>query len=394
MLIKNFLVREGGWVKKAGVTTFNFYHPPTLKHGDRRKAGMWLELVKKVYPDDWRRIVTYCAHYVQKPQVKINHGLLMGGAPGIGKDLILVPLQRALGPWNFSEVSPQQILGRFNGFLKSVLMRVSEVRDLGEFNRFQFYEHCKVFLAAPPEMLRVDEKNTPEHYVLNCVGAIFTSNHLSDGVYLPADDRRHDVMWSELTQEDFEDGYWKRLYKFYDSGGDGHVAAYLRSFDLSKFDPKAPPVKTAAFWTIVDSNRAPEEAELMDVLDRLENPAAVTLEQVTNNAGFDTDFEKWLKDRRNRRAIPHRFEKAGYVPVRNDARGTGLWVIGGVRQVVYARNTLSIRDRLKAVTDMQRGAAEKQAQREAEVKERAVKAGEKRRPPVNFDGGHGPNARQ
>ena len=28
------------------------------------------------------------------------------------------------------------MLGRFNGFLKSVILRISEARDLGEFDRF------------------------------------------------------------------------------------------------------------------------------------------------------------------------------------------------------------------------------------------------------------------
>jgi hypothetical protein len=33
---------------------------------------------------------------------------------------LLEPVKRAVGPWNFHEVSPQHMLGRFNGFLKSV----------------------------------------------------------------------------------------------------------------------------------------------------------------------------------------------------------------------------------------------------------------------------------
>jgi hypothetical protein len=49
-----------------------------------------------------------------------------------------------------------------------------------------------------------------------------------------------------------------------------------------------------------------------------------------------------------RRVIPHRLEGCGYVPVRNDAADSGLWVINRTRQVVYAKATLSIRDRLKA----------------------------------------------
>jgi hypothetical protein len=38
---------------------------------------------------------------------------------------------------------------------------------------------------------------------------------------------------------------------------------------------EAPPPKTAAFWDIVDANRAPEDAELADTLDRLQNPNAI-----------------------------------------------------------------------------------------------------------------------
>jgi hypothetical protein len=53
---------------------------------------------------------------------------------------------------------------------------------------------------------------------------------------------------------------------------------------LSAFNPKAPPPKTPAFWDIVDANRAPEDAELADILDRLGNPAAVTLAKVIAQA--------------------------------------------------------------------------------------------------------------
>ena len=49
-----------------------------------------------------------------------------------------------------------------------------------------------------------------------------------------------------------------------------------------RFDPKAPPPKTPAFWDIVDANRAPEDAELADVLDKLGNPDATTLIQIAN----------------------------------------------------------------------------------------------------------------
>src|SRR5262245_23287490 len=284
-LIRDKLIIDGGWVDRNKVTTFNLYRPPTLKHGDAKKAGRWLELVERVYPQDHKRIVLYLAHRVQRPHDKINHGLVLGGAPGIGKDTMLEPVKHAVGPWNFKEVSPAQLLGVFTGFLRAVVLRVSEVRDLGDHNRYELYERMKTFLAAPPDVLRINEKYTPEYDALNVVACIMTTNHLTDGMFLPADDRRHHVCWSELTRDDFEEGYWKNIWDWYNSGGIANVAAYLAKLNLSKFNPKEPPPKTQAFWTIVDANRAPEEGELSDIIDKLGNPDAVTLHQVIEAAG-------------------------------------------------------------------------------------------------------------
>jgi hypothetical protein len=137
---------------------------------------------------------------------------------------------------------------------------------------------------------------------------------------------------------------------WYAQGGIGHVAAYLTKLDLSTFDPKAPPPKTPAFWDIVDANRVPEDAELADTLDTLKQPPAVTLEEIRNVA--PTEFGLWLGDRKNRRAIPHRLEQVGYVPIRNGTATDGLWKIGNKRQAVYARAELSFRDQHAAATSL------------------------------------------
>jgi hypothetical protein len=93
----------------------------------------------------------------------------------------------------------------------------------------------------------MDECNLREYSILNCLAVISTTNHNADGVYLPADDRRHWVAWSERTKEDFADGNWTKFWAWLNSGGDAHIAAYVRQVDLSMFDPKTPPPKTAAF---------------------------------------------------------------------------------------------------------------------------------------------------
>jgi hypothetical protein len=218
-------------------------------------------------------------------------------------------------------------------------------------------------------VLRVDEKHLREYPVPNVLGVAITTNHKTDGIFLPDDDRRHYVAWSDLTKDDFEADYWTKLWGYYEDGGYGHVAAYLAFYDLTGFDPKAPPPKTDAFWDIVDASRAPEDAELADVIDALSidedasgepvPPIAFTLakvlEKATELAPKDdhgnperNSFAAWLADRKYRRQIPYRFEQCRYSRVGNDAADDGLWKIKGKRQAIYALASLSIRDRLAA----------------------------------------------
>ncbi len=357
MVIRNRLVSDGGWIDRPGVTCFNLYRPPMVEPGDATKAERWLDHVQKVFGEAVaRHIVRWCAHRVQRPHEKVNHALVIGSRDqGIGKDTAIEPLKRAVGPWNFQEVSPQQLLGRFNGFLKSVVLRVNEARDIGEMNQYQFYNHMKAYTACPPDVLRVDEKNLPEHSIINCCGVIISTNYKTNGIFLPPDDRRHYVAWSDRTKEDFTEGYWSSLWGWYEDGGFRHVAAYLRELDISSFDPKAPPPKTEAWHAIVDANRAPEDAELADALDRLGNPPATTVAEIAAVTAADGTFFDWINDRKNRRAIPHRLEQCGYVPVRNSDRQNGLWVVNGVRQVIYAREELSPRDRYAAAAELVKG---------------------------------------
>jgi hypothetical protein len=225
VLIPDRLVVMGGWIERKGTTTFNHYKPPRIKPGDANKASLWVDHVRLIYPDDANHIITWLAHRVQRPGEKINHALVLGGAQGIGKDTLLEPVKLTVGPWNFQEVDPIQLLGRFNAFLKAVILRVSEARDLGESDRFSFYRHTKQYIAAPPDVLRVDEKHLREYYVFNVIGVIITTNHKTDRIYLPAGDRRHYVAWSNLTKDNFPPDYWNSLWGWYAAGGFEHVAA-------------------------------------------------------------------------------------------------------------------------------------------------------------------------
>jgi len=127
--IEGRLISEGGWIERPGCRVFNLCRRPIIVPGDAHEATRWLDHIERIYGEYTPHIVQWLAHRVQKPHEKINHALVLGGPQGIGKDSLLEPVKAAVGPWNFIEVSPQQLLGRFNGFLKSVILRVSEARE-------------------------------------------------------------------------------------------------------------------------------------------------------------------------------------------------------------------------------------------------------------------------
>ena len=342
LIVDNRLVCDAGWIDRKDCRTLNLYRPPHIGPGNANDVDPWLNLIRKIYPAHSERILDFLAHPVQHPHVKINHALVLGGPPGIGKDTILEPIKHAVGPWNFAEVSPKQLTGRFNPFVKSVILRVSEARDLGEVDKYSFYETTKTMWATPPDMLTVDEKNLKAHPVVNVLAGIITTNHRTDGLYLPADDRRHFVVWSNITKEDpeFAGDYWKNLWGwYYGENGIENVAAFLKARNLSNFNPKEPPEKTAAFWAMVDNARPTEEAELYDVLEEMFSPKAVTLEEVI--AAAEGQFRVWLSDRKNHGSIPHKLDRCGYIAFRNEGAGDGRWKMGGKNRTIYVKKVLS-----------------------------------------------------
>jgi hypothetical protein len=138
-LIADRLVVDGGFIERKGVRIFNMYRPPRIALGDANQAEPWVAHARKIFPREAEHCLHWFAHRVQRPGEKINHGLVLGGAQGIGKDTLLEPVKHTVGPWNFHDVTPVHLLASFNTYAKSIILRVNEARDLGETNRFKFY---------------------------------------------------------------------------------------------------------------------------------------------------------------------------------------------------------------------------------------------------------------
>jgi hypothetical protein len=375
MIIKDRLVYKTGWRTKQGANTFNLYLPPEPIGGDADKAGPWRQHGESVWGEHQQHIERWLAHRIQFPQVKINHGLVMGSPKqGIGKDSYLAPARRAVGEWNFGDVAATRAYEKFaneNSFLENVILRINEAHDLGD-KRFNFYERTKDWFAAPPETLMIRDLWIKQHPMFNLVGPIVTTNHLTDGLYLPPEDRRYYVAWSDRRPQDFTEQYWNDLWNWFEGGGLEHAARYLATLNVDDFDPKAPPPKTAAWDAIVNANMAPEGGELADLLDamgdddrwlggELKRPDAVT-PTTLKRAAASTNLElyKWFDDRKNRRALPHKLERVSYSVVRNLEAEDGLWLVTGKRESVYVRAEIKgVEERLSAVRRLQQAEQER-----------------------------------
>jgi hypothetical protein len=253
-------------------------------------------------------------------------------------------------PWNYRDIALSNLVSKNNEYVRAVILHVSEARDMGEqgrIDRYGLYDHVKSWLATPPDTIRVNEKYIREYWVWNSFGMVITTNH-RDALYLPADDRRHYVAFSERQTADFNAAYWNEFWRWYKDGGIAHVAAYLRQYDLAGFDPKAPPAQTPAFWHMADADRGDEYGELADVIDALGRPEALTLRQlIEKSPGLE-----WLLDRKQRARIKHRLEDCGYIAVRNRNADDGLWRANKKRQVIYARFSLALAQREIAAHDL------------------------------------------
>ena len=110
---------------------------------------------------------------------------------------------------------------------------------------------------SPPDVLRVDEKFVAAYYVPNIVGLVITTNHENDGIYLPSDDRRFYVAWSNSTKEEFV----RISSKVYGIGWSTRAARAMsppiwRNATCRNSTRRARPIHTPAFFDIVDAGQS------------------------------------------------------------------------------------------------------------------------------------------
>lgn len=351
-VVEGYVVAAGGLTKEPGRRIYNRYRPPMRTIGNAQATLPWTAHVAKMYPDEAEAIMDWLAFKVQFPGVKVNHALVLGGIEGIGKDMMLDPMRLGVGAWNFKEVAPSMLSGRFNQHAMAVVLRVNEAHDLGEGQtRRKFYEITKTLIAAPPEVLPIDQKGIEVYMVPNVVGVIITTNHKHD-LYLPKSDRRHLVAWSNKTPTDMGGArYFNGLMKWLENGGRENVVQFLLERDLRKFDAKAPPRQTKAWRTIVAVSQGYEEEDAEDAFEALGKPDAVTWQDFVLKAGPRVTE---LLEKNNTRAVANIIDQAGYERIDNPANGRGRWRVLDMWIKIYVRKGLTENEKSRAADILHR----------------------------------------
>lgn len=204
----------------------------------------WLELVAFLLPDPIERetALNWLSAVVQRPNEKPNWHLVLGSTGfGMGKDLMLEPVRRAIGRSNAASIQPEQLLGAWTDWYES--KRLIVVAEMQSFGKRELETKLRPYLAAPPNYISINRKHMNTYEVPNIAAFIFLTNK-PDALPISQGDRRYFVTWNDGLPRSEE--YYRDLVAWLENGGCDKAAAWLMSRDIAAFNFKGRAPQTEA----------------------------------------------------------------------------------------------------------------------------------------------------
>lgn len=194
-------------------------------------------------------MINWMAFTLQRPAEKINHGIILGGSEGSGKDWLLTPLKRAMG-FDHRTIEGEELLKEYNNYvIGTKYLHINEV-ELGD-NReaLRISNKIKPMLAGPPPTLRIREMYAGAYEVRNLVNVTMATNSRMP-LRLTEVSRRLYCLWSDFKVKDSRGivkpqwvEYWDKMWRWMNNDGWKYCVDYLMAHDVSNFNPGAhPPV--------------------------------------------------------------------------------------------------------------------------------------------------------
>ena len=233
----------------------------------------WLDHAARLIPEEAtrERVLDWAAAIVQIQATKINFALVLGGLPGIGKDMMFAPVVRLLGLHNVSVVSMADIEAPQNDWCLARMVVVNEAHSM---SRVAQMEKLKPHIAAPPWVVRINTKNVPQYQIPNRHVMLFFTNR-RDAVTIEHGDRRYMVVWSEMEKQ--PEAYYRGLWSWLETGGHEAVAGYLLARDLGArgFNPHGEAPWTREKGDMQRETLSDVQSAVMDAIESGEWPDLV-----------------------------------------------------------------------------------------------------------------------
>jgi hypothetical protein len=302
----------------------------------------WLDHVEYIMPDPVEREVFFdwLAHLVQRQKPKANFAVLIGGAQGIGKNLMIEPIIRVLGPGNTRSASEPEIKDKYTTWLaERELVIMEEIYGLSE----EAMNRLKMYIAAPPHTVPVNEKHV-KHYEVPNVARFLAFTNQKSALQLSDDDRRWFVVWSSAEPKDAR--YYITFARWCEQNA-VLVGSWLAQRDITAFAAQARAPMTAA--------KREMSADSLGSLDYYVHEAIadgrppfdddlISVEDVVSRLPFEL---RDLRPAPNEKSMAVALRKAGARKLERVSLGRELKSTGASRTVLWAIRRQSMYARME-----------------------------------------------
>jgi len=151
--------------------------------------------------------------------------------------------------------------------LESEVLIINELKEPDARERRALANKLKPIIAAPPDTLPINRKGLHPYDMVNRMFVLAFSNDPVP-ISIASQDRRWFCIWSSAPRMDPKVA--DRLWKWYRTGGFEAIGYWLKTRDVSKFNPAEPPMMTEFKHNLVENSMSMAESYIVDLMRRRE----------------------------------------------------------------------------------------------------------------------------
>lgn len=214
-------------------------------------------------------LLSWIAHQVQHPGVKVRWSPYIHGVPGDGKSFFSELIAVAMGAQNVRSLNGSTLESNFTDWAVGyAVVAIEEMKQHGH-NRYDIMNRVKPFITNTA--VEIHPKGKPSYTAPNVSNYIIFSNYL-DGAPVDDGDRRYMFVSSQLTTEDAkrltEEGYFTTLFGAVNDNA-GAIRKWLLSMQMHpEFDANGRAPDTDVKHTVVEMSKSDLEVAAEELIEK------------------------------------------------------------------------------------------------------------------------------